>query len=105
MVKTSVEKKNRNFKMFIPALITWVFIIAQIICTFFLWDNYYGLDFMVYIGYGVWVLAAIFGIVPIFQFRSPKFGCWLLLLVEIADLLASALTIFFKEDTKLDGIN
>jgi protein-S-isoprenylcysteine O-methyltransferase Ste14 len=56
--------------MFIPAIITWVFIIGQIICTFILWDNYYGLDFLVYIGYGVWVLAAIFGVLPIFQFKA-----------------------------------
>jgi protein-S-isoprenylcysteine O-methyltransferase Ste14 len=63
-------KKNSNFKMFIPGIITWVFIIGQIICTFVLWDNYYGLDFLVYIGYGVWVLAAIFGVFPIFQFKA-----------------------------------
>ncbi|TFG20221.1 MAG: isoprenylcysteine carboxylmethyltransferase family protein [Promethearchaeota archaeon] len=70
MVKTRQEKENINFKMLIPSIISWVFIISQVICTFILWDNYYGLDFLVYIGYTVWVLAAIFGIVPIFQFKS-----------------------------------
>ena len=56
--------------MLIPSIITWIFIISQIICTFVLWDNYYGLDFLVYIGYGIWVLAAIFGVLPIFHFKS-----------------------------------
>ena len=56
--------------MFIPSIISWIFITSQIICTFVLWDNYYGLDFLVYIGYGVWVFAALFGVLPIFKFKS-----------------------------------
>ncbi len=37
--------------------------------TFVKWDNYYGQDFLVYIGYGFWVFGAIFGVLPIIHFR------------------------------------
>jgi len=37
--------------------------------TFVKWDNYYGYNFLVYIGYGFWGLGAIFGILPIIHFR------------------------------------
>ena len=69
-MKTKQEKEKPDFKMFIPSIISWIFIISQIVCTFVLWDNYYGLDFLVYIGYAVWVIAALFGVLPIFKFKS-----------------------------------
>jgi len=37
--------------------------------TFVKWNNYYDYDFLVYIGYGFWVLGALFGILPIIHFR------------------------------------
>jgi protein-S-isoprenylcysteine O-methyltransferase Ste14 len=63
------EKKNLRFINFLPVTLTWIAIIAQIILTFVLWDNYYDIDILVYIGYGFWGLGAVFGILPMIQFR------------------------------------
>ena len=64
----AVEKASK-FLMFFPATISWLCIVAQIVLTFVLWNNYYGVDALVYVGYGFWALGAIFGIIPIIQFR------------------------------------
>ncbi|NHJ03346.1 MAG: isoprenylcysteine carboxylmethyltransferase family protein [Candidatus Heimdallarchaeota archaeon] len=63
------EESNMSFRMFIPVTITWLCIVTQIILTFVLWDNFYDLDFLVYIGYVFWGLGAIFGVIPIIQFK------------------------------------
>jgi protein-S-isoprenylcysteine O-methyltransferase Ste14 len=70
MEKRKGTENNFVFRMIIPVLIAWICIMTQIGLTFFLWDNYYGLNFIVYIGYGIWALAAVFGVVPIFQFKK-----------------------------------
>ena len=62
-------ERKFNLVDVIPVTITWMCIIAQIVLTFVLWDNFYELGFLVYIGYALWALGAIFGIVPIIQFR------------------------------------
>ena len=68
MNESSSEQKM-NWADFLPMIITWCCIVAQIILTFVLWSSYYDLDVLVYVGYVFWVLGAIFGIVPIIQFR------------------------------------
>lgn len=69
MEEEEKEESTMAFRMFIPAIITWLCIVAQIILTFVLWTNFYDLDFLLYIGYAFWGLGAIFGVVPIIQFK------------------------------------
>jgi protein-S-isoprenylcysteine O-methyltransferase Ste14 len=42
--------------------------IGQFVPLFF-YNNLLGLDYLIYIGYGFWILSAIFGIVPIIYFK------------------------------------
>ena len=63
------EVNKLSFVDYIPIIFTLIVITAQIVLTFVLWDNYYDIDVLVYIGYGFWVLSAIFGVLPIFTFR------------------------------------
>ena len=63
------EEKKDLAVVFFPVLMTWLCIVTQIVLTFVFWDNFYELYFLVYIGYGFWILGAVFGIVPIIQFR------------------------------------
>lgn len=63
------NKKKLFFLDYIPITLTLIAITAQIVLTFVLWDNYYDINVLVYIGYGFWALGAIFGVLPIFTFR------------------------------------
>ena len=63
------DKNRLTFVDLLPVTITWISITAQIVLTFVLWGNYYDKDIIQYIGYGLWVIGAIFGILPIFHFK------------------------------------
>jgi protein-S-isoprenylcysteine O-methyltransferase Ste14 len=65
----STNQTSMNFKDLIPSTIVWLCIIAQIVLTFTKWNNYYGVDGLYYTGFAVWGLSAIFGILPIIEFR------------------------------------
>ncbi len=70
MAKENVEEEKVGFRVYILSLIILACIAAQIVLTFTLWDNYYNLDVVLYIGYALWVLGAIFGVIPIFHFKN-----------------------------------
>ncbi|MBD3192776.1 MAG: DUF1295 domain-containing protein [Candidatus Heimdallarchaeota archaeon] len=66
------EKEQENKMLlidFIPVTITLVCLISQIVLTFVKWNNYYGLDYVTYLGYAVWALSALFGIWPMITLR------------------------------------
>ncbi|WP_455392294.1 methyltransferase family protein [[Eubacterium] cellulosolvens] len=68
MVKKKI--KNVNWKDYISSSIYTVLIIFQFILFFFFYYNYYGFDFLVYIGWVIWILSIIFGFLPMYTFRK-----------------------------------
>ena len=64
------KQKNYSWKDAIPSSIYTILIIFQIILFFFFYYNYYGLDFLTYIGWFIWVLSIIFGFLPMSTFRK-----------------------------------
>ena len=65
----STEQTRMDFKDLIPSTIAWICIIIQLVLTFTNWLNYYDVDGLYYTGFAVWGLSAIFGILPIIEFR------------------------------------
>lgn len=59
-----------NWKDFISASIYTPLMIIQFIVAFFFFQNYYGLEIVMYAGFAVWILSACFGIAPIIIFKS-----------------------------------
>lgn len=63
------KKKEENKVLFTLEMIVFTIIsIGQFVPLFF-YNNLLGLDYLIYIGYGFWILSAIFGIVPIIYFK------------------------------------
>ncbi|MBN1683701.1 isoprenylcysteine carboxylmethyltransferase family protein [Candidatus Bathyarchaeota archaeon] len=65
------EKGEKKFSFFDILVMTlpWLAIIAQIVLTFALWGNYYGINPLLYIGYALWGIGGLFGLLPILHFR------------------------------------
>lgn len=65
------KKRSYNFtwKDAILSCIYCPLLVFQIVLFFFVYQNYYGLTVLVYVGIVLWVLSAIFGIAPIIQFK------------------------------------
>ena len=54
---------------FLFTSLTWVSILAQIVLTYTLWENYYDILGLVITGYVLWGFSIIFGVIPIITFR------------------------------------
>ena len=77
MFKEKEEKSKTQLIDILPITFTSLCLISQIILVFTIWGNYYDYDYLVYIGYGIWGLSIIFGILPIFTFkRKGGVGKW-----------------------------
>jgi protein-S-isoprenylcysteine O-methyltransferase Ste14 len=66
-----VQNTTRSFswKDSILACIYTPLLIFQLILFFFVYQNYYGITVLCYIGIVFWVLSAIFGVVPMIKFK------------------------------------
>ena len=62
-------KREMNLVDFIPITIVLCCIIIQLVLTFTKWTNIFGIDGLYYTGSAVWGLSALFGILPIIEFR------------------------------------
>ena len=60
---------NVDWKDIVLACIYTPLMILQFILFFFFYYNHMGLDFLAYIGWFLWALSIIFGIVPMIEFR------------------------------------
>ena len=58
-----------NWQDSILACIYTPLLILQLILFFFVYQNYYGITVLCYIGIVFWVLSAIFGVVPMIKFK------------------------------------
>jgi protein-S-isoprenylcysteine O-methyltransferase Ste14 len=65
----SKTKRSMNVADYIPVVIIMLCLTVQLILTFTKWGNYYDFHGLYYTGFAVWGLSAIFGILPIIEFR------------------------------------
>ena len=70
MIMGKKQSKSSAWKDYIPSSIYTVLIIFQLILFFFFYYNHLGLDFLVYIGWFIWILSIIFGFLPMYTFRK-----------------------------------
>lgn len=61
---------NMDRKDLVLASIYSPLMVLQLVLFFFFYQNCLGFDLMVYIGSFLWVLSAIFGFLPVYQFRK-----------------------------------
>ncbi len=59
-----------DWKDLVLASIYSPLMVLQLVLFFFFYQNYLGFDLMVYVGTFLWVLSAMFGILPIYEFRK-----------------------------------
>ena len=64
------SSSNITWKDLILSCIYSPLIVLQLVLFFFFYYNHLGIDILAYIGWIVWALSAIFGILPIYTFRS-----------------------------------
>jgi len=68
-----MSKKSRNKitpKEIILSCIYGPLIVLQLVLFFFFYYNYLGIDILAYIGWILWILSIVFGILPIYTFRK-----------------------------------
>ncbi len=64
-----MKKSDVHQRPFLPVIILIVCVITQGVLTYTLWNNYYQIDALAYMGYSILGLSGIFGILPIIEFR------------------------------------
>ena len=59
-----------KIRSYLLTSIAWVTVVVQIVLTFALWPDYYGIYGLVICGYILWGFSVIFGLLPILTFRK-----------------------------------